>query len=89
MSVESNTDPVSVELKPLLVPQDLAARYGVSRRYVLDRVREHEWPHIKVGRQVRFDVDQVRAIDRMRSVEPEVPAEQEQAESWGRRTRAS
>lgn len=73
-------------LDPLLTPDDLAARYGKSHRWVLQQART-SWPHVKAGRSVLFTADHVRAIDQLLTVTPD-PAE-EIAASWGRRTRRS
>lgn len=70
----------------LVTPEQLAARYGKSRRWVLDQART-SWPHIQSGRSVLFDAEQVKAIDRMQTVTPD-PAAQHDS-SWGRRTRRS
>ncbi|WP_346007417.1 hypothetical protein [Janibacter terrae] len=68
----------------LRTPEQLAARYGKTRRWVLDKART-SWPHIEVGRTVRFTAEQVAAIDQMQTVTPEPSVKH--AEAWGRRTR--
>lgn len=61
-------------------------RYGHTRAYALEQARKGKWPHLKVGREVRFTDAHLAAIDAMH----EVKARQSVAAStWGRRTRAS
>ena len=68
----------------LFTPEQLAARYGKSRRWVLEQART-SWPHLEVGRTVRFTPEQVAAIDRMQTVTPKKTAEKHAAD-WGRLT---
>ena len=68
----------------LFTPEQLAARYGKSRRWVLEQART-SWPHLEVGRTVRFTKEQVAAIDRMQTVTPKKTAEKHAAD-WGRLT---
>lgn len=63
---------------------DLADRYGHSREYVLRAAREGKWPHLRVGRQVRFTEAHVAAIDAMHEVKATAATA---AASWGRKTR--
>lgn len=46
----------------LYTPADLAEQFGKSERWVLEQVREHGWPRVKVGRTIRFTDDQVSLI---------------------------
>lgn len=66
-------------------PSDVAARYGVSRHFVEKRVREKKWPHLRVGKFVRFTDAHLEQIDALYEVPvaPEVAAQK----SWGRKTR--
>ena len=67
----------------LFTPEQLAARYGKSRRWVLEQART-SWPHLEVGRTVRFTPEQVAAIDRMQTVTPK--RAEKHAADWGRLT---
>lgn len=63
---------------------EVGERYGHSRAYVLEQARRGNWPHLKVGRSVKFTDAHLAAIDAMH----EVKAKQSvAAASWGRRTR--
>lgn len=68
----------------LFTPEHLAARYGKTRRWVLDKART-SWPHIEAGRTVRFNAEQVAVIDQMQTVVPE-PKKKQHANDWGRLT---
>lgn len=68
----------------LFTPEQLAARYGKTRRWVLDKART-EWPHIEAGRTVRFTKEQVAVIDQMQTVTPE-PKKKQHANDWDRLT---
>lgn len=76
------------DLPRLIDAGELAARYGRSRRWVLDKARE-SWPHIVSGRQVKFTAEQVAVIDQMQTVTPKAKddAKEEPAETWGRLTK--
>ena len=62
-----------------------AERYGHSRAYVLRRAREGHWPHLRVGRSVRFTDAHFARIDAMHDVK--VTAKKAAEDSWGRKTR--
>jgi hypothetical protein len=65
-------------MSSLKSPEDLAAMFGedVTKRKVLDWMHEYDWPHIKVGRLIRFTDEQVTEILRRQTVtaRPELPA---------------
>lgn len=69
------------------LPEELAARYGVSRDYVMRKARLHSWPHLRMGRMVRFTDSHIAAIDAMHevAVDPQIAIDR----SWGRKTRRS
>ena len=77
--------PSADDLPRLIGASELAARYGRSRRWVLDKARE-SWPHIVSGRQVKFTAEQVAVIDQMQTVTPTAKTEGP-AETWGRLTK--
>jgi excisionase family DNA binding protein len=55
----------------LLTVRAVAQRLGMSPRWVHERVRRHEIPHFRLGRALRFDLEEVRRwLARSRS-EPE------------------
>jgi excisionase family DNA binding protein len=45
----------------LLTVQDLARRLGMSRRWIHERTRLRQIPHYRLGRALRFDLEEVRA----------------------------
>lgn len=46
----------------LHTPAELAEQFGKSERWVLEQVREHGWPRVKIGRTIRFTEEQVSLI---------------------------
>ncbi len=54
-----------------LTEADLADRLGVTENKVTDWRRQYGWPHIKIGRQVRFSESDVRAIEAQHHVTAE------------------
>lgn len=68
-----------------LSPDDMAAKYGVSRAFVMKRVQTRAWPFLRVGKFVRFTEEHVAQIDAMHEVQ--VSQETSAARSWGRKTR--
>lgn len=51
-------------------PEDLAELFGegTTKRKVLDWMHQYEWPHVKVGRLIRFTDEQVAEILRRQTV---------------------
>jgi excisionase family DNA binding protein len=45
----------------LLTVQDLARRLGMSPRWIHERTRLRQIPHYRLGRSLRFDLEEVRA----------------------------
>lgn len=80
---------MSAAIDDLVLPEELAARYGKTRRFVLDKVRAGAWPALKVGRSVRFTTEHVAQIDAMHSVAPSTTPVEQHAAAWGRKTRRS
>lgn len=66
--------------------QDVAARYGHTKDYVLRLAREGRWPHLRVGRSVRFTDAHLAQIDAMHEVKAQAATA---TASWGRKTRRS
>lgn len=54
----------------LYTPADLAEKFGKDERWVLDQVRQHGWPRVKVGRTIRFTDDQLALILSRHTVTP-------------------
>lgn len=67
--------------------REVAAMYGKSLDYVQRQTREGRWPHLKVGRSIRFTDEHLAQIDAMLSVAPAPDVEADR--SWGRKTRRS
>lgn len=51
-----------------LTEADLAAELGETEDKVAEWRRRYSWPHVKIGRQVRFTEADVRAIAAMHHV---------------------
>lgn len=60
-------------------PDDLAARLGVTRRWVM--THHGEFPHLKVGPYVRFTQAHVEQIEKALEVNPT------KGDNWGRKTK--
>jgi uncharacterized protein YjcR len=58
---------------PYLTDADLAERLGVADRKVAEWRQRYGWPHMKVGRQVRYTEADIEAIERMQRVGGERP----------------
>ena len=48
----------------------LAEALGASEAQVTEWRRRYNWPHVKIGRQVRFTEADVRAIESLHHVTP-------------------
>lgn len=46
----------------LYTPAELAEKFGKGERWLLEQVRAHDWPRVKVGRTIRFTDEQVALI---------------------------
>lgn len=68
-----------------LTDAQLARRIGKSQSFVQRRVRDRQWPHLRVGKSIRFTEEHVSQIRALLEVAPLKPAEA--SASWGRRTR--
>lgn len=49
-------------MSDLLSPDELAERFGVDRRVVLEWSRKYHWPRTKVGRHIWFTEEQYERI---------------------------
>lgn len=56
-----------------LTEADLAERLGVAEIKVRKWRAQYRWPHVKIGRQVRFTESDVRAIEAMHHVTSDRP----------------
>lgn len=67
------------------LPEQVAERYGVTVDNVKRNVRLKRWPHLRVGKYIRFTDEHLRQIDAL--LEVPVSQEAKAANSWGRKTR--
>lgn len=68
------TDPLTQPTASLLDMDALAARLGVTVRFVRRMVEERRVPYFKLGKLVRFDADEVEAWLVSHRVDPPVTA---------------
>lgn len=61
-------------MSEFLTEGDLALRLSVPEATVTAWRQRYGWPHIKIGRQVRFSEADVRAIEAQHHVKTERPA---------------
>lgn len=54
----------------LLTEEELAQRLRVSPRRAGDLRREHDWPHVKLGRRVRYTEHQAKQIVALQTAKP-------------------
>lgn len=54
----------------LLTPADLAEKLVTTEAQVMEWRRSYDWPHVRLGRKVRFTDQQVEAIIAAHSVRP-------------------
>lgn len=48
-----------------LTPRELADHLGLATRTVQKKARDRDWPHMRIGRSIRFSERQVRDIEAM------------------------
>lgn len=78
----------------LLTDRDVASRYGKSLYFVQEQCRLKAWPHLKVGKSIRFRQAHVDFIDALLEVPaatdpaPATPAPSKE-NPWGRKGRKS
>jgi excisionase family DNA binding protein len=60
----------------LIGPQTLAERWGVPLTWVYSKCRTRDLPHVKLGRYVRFDLDELDGwvAQHHRDVKPDATA---------------
>lgn len=67
----------------LLTPDDLGAKFGgVSGVRVLEWRKQYDWPHVRLGRRIRFTPEQAAQIVKAHSVAGKKP------DAWGRTERS-
>ena len=71
----------------LLTPRELADMLGKGEPFVAEQARRKAWPHVRVGRSIRFTPEHVEQIIAACTVQPSEQAKA--AGSWGRRGRRS
>lgn len=59
-------------MSALLKPEDAAEMLGVPRSWVLDAARRNAIPHVRLGRYVRFDADELQTWWKGRGQGPRV-----------------
>lgn len=57
-------------MSDLLTPEDLAEEFGVPVSTVMLWNRQNGWPHVRVGRRIRWTREQLTEILRRQSVAP-------------------
>ena len=57
----------------LLTPDEVAERFGITRRTLLEHARRYQWPVIRIGRKVRFTETLVERIIAQHTTRPGVP----------------
>lgn len=57
----------------LYSPDDLAEKFGVSTRRILEWRLAHGWPCVKVGKRIRFTEQHVEQIIAMQSIRASKP----------------
>lgn len=55
----------------LLDADDLAAIFKVTRRRIMEWQLAHSWPHVRVGRSLRWTPEQVEQIKAKHTVTPQ------------------
>ena len=53
----------------LLTPEDLAERFKLTPKKVLELRKRHDWPCVRLGRRIRFTEDQIAQIIAAQTVE--------------------
>ena len=61
---------IEVQQRPLLKPEEAAARLNVTLRFIRRLCHERRMPYTKVGKLVRFDPDELEAWIAERRVVP-------------------
>lgn len=62
---------MSAQSDDLLRPEDLAEKFQVDRRVVIDWTNRYDWPCIRIGRTIRYSGEQFAQILAMQTVAPE------------------
>lgn len=77
-------------MSALLTDADMATRYGKSRWFIQERCRgdEPDWPHLRVGKSIRFLPEHVEAIDALLTHGGQ-PGDKPAGNPWGRRGRTA
>jgi len=61
-------------MSELITPEQMAERFqGVEVSTVMDWNRKYDWPHVRVGQQVRWTEEQYDEIVRRQTVTPTRP----------------
>lgn len=65
---------MSTQSDDLLRPEDLAEKFQVDRRVVIDWTNRYDWPCIRIGRTIRYSGEQFAQILAMQTRAATKPA---------------
>lgn len=68
---------------------DLAGLLGATEKRVAEWRRTHGWPHLKVGRTVRYLPEHIEAIERMQTTRAKKPKQDDTFSGLTSRSRKS
>lgn len=72
-----------------LTDDELAERIGKSKWFVQEQCRAKRWPHLRIGKSIRFTTDHADAIDALLEVKPKTTEPTEAPNRWGRKGRTA
>lgn len=72
---------------PYLTCEELGARLGKAEAWVATRCKSRQFPHLRVGKSIRFTAEHVAAIEALLTVAPTQATQA--ATSWGRKGRSA
>lgn len=67
-----------------LTPEDIAEHFGRNVSFVKAQAREGKWPHLRVGKLVRFTPAHLAQIEAMCEVPIQTTEPVPAAQAWGR-----
>lgn len=65
---------MSLDSPVLYTIEELAQMFKISRSHAYRLKQQQKWPHHMFGTQIRFSVDDIKAIQEMNRKTPAVPA---------------
>lgn len=60
-------------MEPLLTMGELAAHFKLTRSTAYRLCKEQQWPHHNFGREIRFSVENIKAIEEITFTKPPEP----------------